>query len=79
LNGSKKTSPERKRRRNKMAKKKCCKSCKLFFEGSECPNCKSTNSTTNWHGRINILDSEKSEIGKRIGIKTAGEYAIKCR
>lgn len=62
-----------------MAKKKCCKSCKLFYEGSECPKCKGTNSTTNWQGRIYVTDTEKSDIGKKIGIDVKGEYAIKCR
>ncbi|MFQ5475040.1 MAG: transcription elongation factor subunit Spt4 [Candidatus Nanoarchaeia archaeon] len=62
-----------------MAKKKCCKNCKVFFEGGECPQCKGTNATTNWQGRIFIVDSEKSEIGQKMGVKAAGEYAIKCR
>lgn len=62
-----------------MAKKKCCKSCKLFYDGSECPNCKSTNSTVNWQGRVYIIDPVKSAIAKKININNQGEYAIKCR
>jgi DNA-directed RNA polymerase subunit E" len=60
-------------------KKKVCKSCKLFFEGETCPICKSSQFSTNWQGRIHILDAERSEIGKKIGIKVKGEYAIKVR
>ena len=62
-----------------MAKKKCCKSCKIFVEGSECPICKMSNFTTNWQGRIAVLDANKSDIAKKIGIEVKGEYAIKCR
>ncbi|MFH1133321.1 MAG: transcription elongation factor subunit Spt4 [Nanoarchaeota archaeon] len=60
-------------------KKKVCKRCKLFYEGNECPSCKSNQSTTSWDGRLFILDPDKSEISKRIGIKVKGEYAIKVR
>jgi len=62
-----------------MAKKKCCKSCKLFVDGNECPICKTSNLSTNWQGRISILDVNKSELAKKIGIGLKGEYAIKCR
>jgi RNA polymerase subunit RPABC4/transcription elongation factor Spt4 len=60
-------------------KKKICKSCKLFVEGSECPICKGNQFLTNWKGRIAVVDADKSEIGKKIGIKSKGEYAIKAR
>ncbi|MBN1156245.1 DNA-directed RNA polymerase subunit E'' [Candidatus Woesearchaeota archaeon] len=60
-------------------KKKVCKSCKLFYDGSECPNCKSSTVATSWQGRLAILDKDKSEIAKKIGIQKEGEYAIKVR
>jgi DNA-directed RNA polymerase subunit E" len=62
-----------------MAKKKVCKSCKIFVEGSECPLCKGTQFSTNWQGRLYIVDPKKSQIAKRIGIEAKGEYAIKVR
>ena len=62
-----------------MVKKKACKNCKIFAKGNECPICKSTDLTTSWKGRIVILNAEKSEIAKKIGIKVNGEYAIKTR
>jgi len=62
-----------------MTKKKVCKRCKLFYEGSECPICKDNSVSTNWKGRIAILDIEKSDIAKKIGITVKGEYAIKVR
>jgi DNA-directed RNA polymerase subunit E" len=60
-------------------KKKVCKNCKLFVEGDVCPICKTSQFSNNWQGRIYILDAERSEIGKKIGIKVKGEYAIKVR
>ena len=62
-----------------MAKKKVCKTCKLFVEGNDCPICKGTTFTTTWQGRINILDANKSDIAKRMKIGVKGEYAIKVR
>ncbi len=60
-------------------KKKVCKKCKLFVEGSECPICKGNQFSPNWQGRLNILDANKSIIADKIGIKSKGEYAIKVR
>ncbi len=58
-------------------KKKVCKTCRIFVDGKECPLCKKQNFTTNWKGRIAILDARKSDVAKRVGIKKKGEYAIK--
>jgi len=58
-------------------KKKVCKNCKIFVEGDECPICKGTQFSTNWKGRLFILDANKSEIAKKIDAKVKGEYAIK--
>jgi DNA-directed RNA polymerase subunit E" len=60
-------------------KKKICKKCKLFVEGQECPICKGNQFVTNWKGRIAVIDTERSEIAKKIGIKAKGEYAIKAK
>lgn len=62
-----------------MVKKKACKSCKIFVKGTQCPLCKSTDLTTSWKGRIIIMDVNKSEIAKKLGINVKGEYAIKTR
>lgn len=62
-----------------MVKKKVCKKCKVFVDGNECPICHGNQFTTNWQGRINILDPENSAISKKIGIREKGEYAIKAR
>ncbi len=60
-------------------KKKVCKDCKMFYDGSQCPNCKSTQSSINWQGRITITNSKKSDIAKLMGLGKEGEYAIKYR
>jgi len=62
-----------------MTKKKVCKSCKIFVEGSECPICKGNQFSMNWLGRVYILDANKSMIAGKIGAKIKGEYAIKVR
>ena len=60
-------------------KKKVCKKCKIFVEGTECPVCKGNQFSTNWQGRLFILDFNKSMIANKIGITAKGEYAIKVR
>ena len=59
--------------------RKICKNCKLFVKEDVCPVCKRNQFTTNFKGRIIIMDPEKSEIAKKIGAEVAGEYAIKIR
>lgn len=59
--------------------RKVCKKCKIFVKGNECPICKGSKFSDNWKGRIFILDADRSEIAKKIGVKTKGEYAIKVR
>jgi len=51
----------------------------MFVEGGECPVCKANQFSTNWQGRLHILDSNKSTIAQKIGMKSKGEYAIKVR
>lgn len=60
-----------------MSKRKACAKCKVFVEGNECPICKNAQFSTNWKGRIQIIDANKSLVAEKIGIKIKGEYAIK--
>jgi DNA-directed RNA polymerase subunit E" len=62
-----------------MTKKKVCKKCKIFVEGAECPICKGNQFSTSFQGRLYVMDADKSEIAKKIGITAKGEYAIKVR
>ncbi len=60
-------------------KKKVCRNCRLFVEGSTCPLCKGNQFSESWQGRISIIDSEKSDIAKKLDIKVKGDYVIKIR
>ena len=62
-----------------MVKKKVCKKCKIFVDSGECPLCKGKSFTTNWQGRVTILDAKKSMIAEKIGTEKEGEYSIKSR
>ena len=63
-----------------MAKEKACRECsKIYESGDKCPNCGSKSFTDNFKGKIIVADPEKSEIAKKLGIKTKGEFAIKTR
>ena len=57
--------------------KKACKSCKFLTDHNKCPNCGSDQFVESWKGRLTILDPEKSEVAKKVGIKKKGDYAIK--
>ena len=59
--------------------KKVCKKCKLFVTGETCPVCKGNQFSTNWQGRIMILDPKRSTIAQKLEITAKGEYAIKVR
>ncbi len=63
-------------------RKKICKRCKSIVDGNKCndPACgglQSGQAAQSYKGRISIVDANKSEIAKKIGLKYAGEYAIK--
>lgn len=60
-----------------MPKQKACKICNTIYEGDKCPKCESKESTESFKGRIVVLDSEKSEIAKKLDIKEKGNFAIK--
>tara|TARA_Y100000296_G_scaffold85532_1_gene121802 strand:+ start:1123 stop:1311 length:189 start_codon:yes stop_codon:yes gene_type:complete len=62
-----------------MAKQKACKICNRIYEGEKCSSCDSKESTESFKGRIIVLDSEKSEIAKKLNIKEKGNFAIKTR
>ncbi len=62
-----------------MTKQKACKICNRIYEGDKCPNCESRESTESFHGRIIVLNPEKSEIANKLNIKEKGNFAIKTR
>ncbi|MCB9361912.1 DNA-directed RNA polymerase subunit E'' [Candidatus Woesearchaeota archaeon] len=62
-----------------MVKKKVCKKCRAFVDGSQCEICKSTVFSTSWQGRITVVNAEKSQIADKVGIEKEGDYCIKVR
>ncbi len=58
---------------------KACRRCKALVERDaiECPICGSRDFTDEWEGMVIIIDPEKSEIAKALGISKPGRYAIK--
>jgi len=57
---------------------KACKQCRrVVEEETACPECGSTQFTTFWRGYISILDAEKSEIAKKMGISAKGKHALR--
>ena len=63
-----------------MPKPKACRVCnKIYEEGDKCPRCDAKESTDAFKGRVVVIDSEKSEIAKKLNIKGKGNFAIKTR
>lgn len=61
-------------------KSKACKLCRTIFdEGEKCPKCESKENTDSFKGRIVVLNPEKSEIAKNLGLTEKGNFAIKTR
>ncbi len=56
---------------------KACKKCRVIIaQGEVCPICGSNELTTKWKGYIKILNTEKSELAKRMDLKVNGTYAL---
>ncbi len=61
-----------------MIKLRACRNCKNVTEETKCEKCGSE-TVLEWKGYLFVLDTERSIIGKRAGISSPGEYAIKVR
>lgn len=60
-----------------MPKEKACKNCKRIYEGDVCPVCDKKETTDTFKGKVEIINPEKSLIGKELKISKKGLYAIK--
>lgn len=60
-----------------MSKEKVCKNCKLIYEGESCPSCGKKEVSDSFKGKVEIINSEKSEIAKKLKINKNGFYAIR--
>jgi DNA-directed RNA polymerase subunit E" len=58
---------------------KACKSCKALapLDAQTCPVCGSNDFSEEWSGMVIVLDPERSQIARSLGITKPGRYAIK--
>jgi len=61
-------------------REKACKQCSYIPDKPTdvCPRCNGQ-MTKEWQGYISVIDFEKSEIAKKMGISANGRYALKVR
>ncbi|MCL2149079.1 MAG: DNA-directed RNA polymerase, subunit E'' [Methanomassiliicoccaceae archaeon] len=58
---------------------RACKQCMFLSETTDtCPRCGGPTSRE-WQGFVAVVDYEKSDIAKRMGISANGRYALKVR
>lgn len=55
-----------------------CKECSFISEEDTCPRCGGETSK-DWQGYVVIVEHEKSEIAKQMGIEANGRYALRVR
>ena len=56
---------------------KACRNCRLIIsQGDTCPLCGQNKLTPKWTGYVVVLNVEKSEIAKKLGLKINGSYAL---
>lgn len=60
-----------------MAREFACRKCRSLASGKVCPMCNSTDLSKDWTGLIIILDPDKSETAKFLGISKSGRYALR--
>lgn len=61
-------------------KREVCRKSKKFMDDPHFKENKAPGgTTTNWQGRIFIVNPDKSDIAKQMGLEEVGEYAIKVR
>jgi len=54
-----------------------CRKCKMLTNEKACPNDGSTELSHEWSGLIIIINPEKSQVAKTLGIEKPGRYALK--
>ena len=58
---------------------KACRECHFISYGSICPNCKATNLSDDFSGKVVIIDPEGSAIARAMEVKKKGHYALRVR
>lgn len=58
---------------------KACRHCMRVLERQNCPICGTSDLTEGWSGLVIILDAERSEIAKKLGVDIPDRFALKVR
>ena len=58
-------------------KELACRKCRTLTTEKACPNDGSTELSNEWSGLVIIINPEKSQVAKTLGIVKAGRYALK--
>ena len=61
-----------------MMSQKACKNCNSITDQNKCPRCGGEVSKE-WQGYLLVLDPEKSEIARKMGINASGRYALRVK
>jgi DNA-directed RNA polymerase subunit E" len=57
---------------------KACKICRLITEEDKCSRC-GEKTSREWQGYLIMVNHQRSEIAKKVGIDADGKYALKVR
>lgn len=57
---------------------KACRNCNTITDQAKCPRC-SGETSREWQGYLVVIDPEKSEIARKMGIHAAGRYALRVK
>jgi DNA-directed RNA polymerase subunit E" len=57
---------------------KACKTCQAITEEDKCPVC-GEKTSREWQGYLIMVDHQRSEIAKKVGIDDNGKFALKVR
>jgi DNA-directed RNA polymerase subunit E" len=58
-------------------KELACRKCRMLTTDKTCPNDGSAELSNEWSGLIIIINAEKSQVAKTLGIVKPGRYALK--
>ncbi len=58
-------------------KELACRKCKMLTTEKACPKDGSTELSSEWSGLIIIINAERSQVAKTLGIEKPGRYALK--
>ena len=58
-------------------KEMACMKCRTLTTEKVCPNCDSTELSSEWSGLVIVINPERSQVAKTLTISKPGRYALK--